>query len=112
DDFHPYVFRTNDYGRTWTLLTNGTNGIPSTHFVRVVREDPVRKGLLYAGTEYGMYASFNEGATWQSMRLTLPVVPITDIVVKHNDLAIATQGRSFWILDDLSPLRQLTPAVA
>jgi photosystem II stability/assembly factor-like uncharacterized protein len=112
DDFHPYVFRTNDYGRTWTLLTNGTNGIPSTHFVRVVREDPVRKGLLYAGTEYGMYASFNEGATWQSMQLNLPVVPITDIVVKHNDLAIATQGRSFWILDDLSPLRQLTPAVA
>jgi photosystem II stability/assembly factor-like uncharacterized protein len=112
DDFRPYIFRTDDFGATWELITNGRNGIPSNHFVRVVREDPDRKGLLYAGTEFGMYVSFDDGKTWQSLQLNLPVTPITDMQVKDGDLVVATQGRSFWILDDLSPLQQLTPEVA
>jgi photosystem II stability/assembly factor-like uncharacterized protein len=107
DDFRPYIFRTDDFGATWKLLTDGSNGIPSDHFVRVVREDPERKGLLYAGTEFGMYVSFDDGATWRSLQLNLPVTPITDLAVKRGDLAVATQGRSFWILDDLTVLRQL-----
>src|SRR5581483_4656209 len=81
DDFAPYVFRTNDYGKTWTLLTNGSNGIPKNHFVRVVREDPDRRGLLYAGTEFGMYVSFDDGSHWQRFQLNLPIVPVTDIKV-------------------------------
>ena len=112
DDFRPYIFRTNDFGATWELLTNGRNGIPSNHFVRVVREDPSRQGLLYAGTEFGMYVSFNDGQTWQSLQLNLPVTPITDMQVKDGDLVVATQGRSFWILDDLTTLQQLTNEVA
>jgi photosystem II stability/assembly factor-like uncharacterized protein len=112
DDFRPYIFRTDDFGATWELITNGRNGIPSNHFVRVVREDPDRKGLLYAGTEFGMYVSFDDGKTWQSLQLNLPVTPITDMQVKDGDLVVATQGRSFWILDDLTPLQQLTPEVA
>ncbi len=111
DDFTPYVFRTNDYGESWELLTRG-NGIPGNHFVRVVREDPERRGLLYAGTEYGMYVSFDDGAHWQTLQLKLPVTPITDLRVHEGDLVVATQGRSFWILDDLSPLRQLSQEVA
>ena len=107
NDFRPYIFRTNNYGKSWDLLTNGNNGIPADHFVRVVREDPVRKGLLYAGTEYGMYVSFNDGANWQPFQLNLPIVPITDMQIKNNDLVLATQGRSFWIMDDISPLRKL-----
>lgn len=112
NDFHPYIFRTNDYGRTWELLTNGQNGIPENHFVRVVREDPDRKGLLYAGTEFGMYVSFDDGKHWQSLQLNLPRTPITDLIVHEKDLIVATQGRSFWILDDLTPLHQLTDEVA
>ena len=112
DDFRPYIFRTNDFGATWELLTNGRNGIPSNHFVRVVREDPGRPGLLYAGTEFGMYVSFNDGQTWQSLQLNLPVTPITDMQVKDGDLVVATQGRSFWILDDLTTLQQLTNEMA
>jgi len=112
DDFKPYVFRTNDHGKSWELLTNGRNGIPATHFVRVVREDPDRKGLLYAGTEFGMYVSFDDGSRWQSLQLNLPVTPITDLAVHQKDLVVATQGRSFWILDDLTPLHQLTERVA
>ena len=108
----PYIFRTNDFGATWELLTNGRNGIPSNHFVRVVREDPSRQGLLYAGTEFGMYVSFNDGETWQSLQLNLPVTSITDMQVKDGDLVVATQGRSFWILDDLTTLQQLTNEVA
>ncbi len=111
-DYAPYVFRTTDHGASWTLLTDGENGIPSDHFVRVVREDPERDGLLYAGTEFGMYVSFDEGARWQSLQLDLPVTPITDLAVHRGDLVVATQGRSFWVLDDLSPLRQLTDEVA
>ena len=107
DDFQPYVYRTDDYGRSWTRLTDGTNGIPADHFVRVVREDPERRGLLYAGTEFGMYVSFDNGARWQPLQLNLPITPVTDLAVKGSDLAVATQGRSFWILDDLSPLRQM-----
>lgn len=110
NDFSPHVFRTEDYGKTWRRLTDGTNGIPPRHFVRTVREDPEHKGLLYAGTEYGLYVSFDDGTRWQPLQLNLPVVPITELVVKRGDLVVATQGRSFWILDDLSPLQQLTDA--
>jgi photosystem II stability/assembly factor-like uncharacterized protein len=106
-DFAPYIYRTNDYGKSWTRLTDGTNGIAKDEPTRVVREDPDRDGLLYAGTEFGMYISFDNGGHWQSFQLNLPVTPITDIKVAHKDLVISTQGRSFWILDDLTPLHQL-----
>jgi hypothetical protein len=107
NDFRPYIFRTTDYGASWDLLTDGKNGIPATSFTRAVREDPVKKGLLYAGTEFGMYVSFDDGAHWQRFQLNLPVTPVTDIRVHRNDLVLSTQGRGFWILDDVSPLRQL-----
>jgi photosystem II stability/assembly factor-like uncharacterized protein len=109
DDYRPYIFKTNDYGKTWKKIVRG---LPENDFVRVVREDPVRRGLLYAGTETGVYVSFDDGETWQSLQLNLPVVPIHDLVVKDTDLVAATHGRSFWILDDLTPLRELTDAVA
>jgi hypothetical protein len=109
DDFAPYIFRTADYGRTWRRLVAG---IPAGHFVRVVRQDPVRADLLYAGGEFGIYVSFDDGARWQSLQLNLPATPIHDLVVRETDLVAATHGRSFWILDDVTPLRQLTPAVA
>jgi hypothetical protein len=111
DDFRPYIFRTDDFGASWTRLSNGSNGIPADHFVRVVREDPDRKGLLYAGTEFGIYVSFDDGANWRQFQLNLPLTPITDMAVKRGDLVISTQGRSFWILDDLSVLHQLTDEV-
>ena len=107
NDFRPYIFMTNNYGKSWKLLTNGENGIPNDHFVRVVREDPIRKGLLYAGTEFGMYISFDEGENWQPFQRNLPVVPIADMQVKDSDLVLATHGRAFWIMDDLSPLREM-----
>ncbi len=103
DDFAPYIFKTSDFGKTWTTLVNG---IPKDVYVHSVRIDPKRKGLLYAGTERGVYVSFDDGANWQSLQLNLPVSPVNDLVVKNDDLAVATHGRSFWILDDLSPLRQ------
>ena len=106
-DFAPYLYRTDDYGKTWTLLTDGTNGIAKDEPVRVVREDPDRPGLLYAGTEFGIYLSLDNGLHWQSFQLNLPVTPITDIKIAHNDLVLSTQGRSFWILDNLTPLYQL-----
>src|SRR5690606_773606 len=112
NDWRPYLFRTEDYGRTWTLLTDGTNGIPADYPTRVVREDTEREGLLYAGTEFGIYVSFDDGARWQSLQLNLPHVPISDMQVHEGDLAIATMGRSFWILDDLAPLRQATAQLA
>ena len=112
DDFAPYVFHTDDYGQTWQRLTDGANGIPADHPVRVVREDPDRAGLLYAGTEFGMFVSFDKGRSWQSFQLNLPVTPITDLEVHRQDLVVATQGRSFWILDDLTPLHQMSEAVA
>ena len=108
DDFAPYIFQTNDYGRSWKRIADGTRGIPERHFVRVVREDPDRRGLLYAGTEYGMYVSFDDGARWQSLQLNLPVTPVTDLQIKDGDLVLSTQGRSFWILDDVTPLHELT----
>ena len=103
DDHEPYIYKTTSNGRRWSKITDG---IPEGAFVRVVREDPVRANLLYAGTETGMYFSVDGGDNWQAYQQNLPVVPITDIQVKHADLAISTQGRAFWVLDDLSPLRQ------
>jgi len=107
DDFRPYVFLTEDFGEEWRLLTDGENGIPAEYPVRVVREDPDREGLLYAGTEFGMFVSFDEGERWQSLQQDLPRTPITDLRVHQKDLAVATQGRSFWILDDLTPLHEV-----
>ncbi|MDC6404043.1 MULTISPECIES: WD40/YVTN/BNR-like repeat-containing protein [Maribacter] len=103
-DFQPYLYKTTDYGQTWTKITNGIN---EEHFTRVVREDPKRKGLLYAGTEIGMYISFDDGANWKSFQMNLPIVPITDLTIKDNNLIVATQGRSLWIIDDLTVLHQL-----
>jgi photosystem II stability/assembly factor-like uncharacterized protein len=111
-DFQPYIYRTDDYGRTWTRLTNGRNGIASDEPTRVVREDPSREGLLYAGTEFGMYVSLDNGAHWLPFQFNLPATPITDINVHQNDLVLSTQGRSFWIMDDLTPLHQWSAAVA
>ena len=108
-DFKPYLFKTTDYGKSWTQITNG---IPEEHFTRVVREDPARKGLLYAGTETGMYISFDDGKQWTPFQQNLPIVPITDLAVKDNNLIVATQGRSIWILDDLSVLHQLEEGMA
>lgn len=108
-DYQPYIYRTDDYGRTWKRLTDGKNGIPADWPTRVVREDPNRAGLLYAGTEFGMFISFDDGGHWQSFQLNLPNVPITDIKVHQKDLVISTQGRSFWILDNTSSLYQITP---
>jgi photosystem II stability/assembly factor-like uncharacterized protein len=110
-DYQPYIYRTDDYGKSWTRLTNGKNGIPADWPTRVVREDPDREGLLYAGTEFGIFVSFDNGANWQSLQLNLPNVPVTDIKVHHKDLLVSTQGRAFWVLDNLSSLQQLTPQV-
>jgi hypothetical protein len=107
DDYHSYIYRTNDFGHSWTLLTDGNNGIPADQPVRVVREDPMRKGLLYAGTEYGVFVSLDDGKHWQPLQLNLPAVSVTDIVVHNSDLVLSTNGRSFWILDDIGPLRQM-----
>jgi photosystem II stability/assembly factor-like uncharacterized protein len=109
DDFRPYLYKTTDYGKTWTKIVNG---IPDGAFTRVVREDPARAGLLYAGTETGLYVSFDDGGSWQLLQRNLPATPITDLAVKDSDLVVATQGRSFWILDDLTPLRQWGDAIA
>ena len=109
DDQKPYIYKTSDFGKSWSLIVNG---IAQNHYARSVREDPGRKGLLFAGTEHGVYASFDDGAHWQSLQLNLPVSPIHDLVVHDNDLVVATHGRSFWILDDLTPLRQLTSQTA
>jgi photosystem II stability/assembly factor-like uncharacterized protein len=106
-DYEPYIYKTDDYGKSWTRLTSGTNGIPKDWPARVVREDPDREGLLYAGTEFGMFISFDNGAYWQSFQLNLPVTPITDIKVHHKDLIVATQGRAFWIADNISALHQI-----
>nr|WP_148232153.1 glycosyl hydrolase [Maribacter sp. HTCC2170] len=103
-DFQPYLFKTADFGKTWEKITNG---IKKEHFTRVVREDPKRKGLLYAGTETGMYISFDDGANWSPFQMNLPIVPITDLTIKDNNLIVATQGRSIWMLDDLTVLHQI-----
>lgn len=109
DDRGIYLYRTHDYGQSWTKITNG---IPHGHFARAIREDPVRPGLLYAGTEQGVHVSFDYGGHWQPLQLDLPITQVPDLVVEGRDLVVATHGRSFWILDDLAPLRQLTPEVA
>jgi len=106
-DFKPYIYKTDDYGATWKKLTDGKNGIPADWPTRVVREDPDRQGLLYAGTEFGMFISFDDGSHWQHFDLNMPNVPITDIKVHHKDLVVSTQGRSMWILDDITPLHQI-----
>lgn len=103
DDFAPYIFKTEDYGKTWTKVTTG---IPSLHFTRALRADRRRPGLLYCGTEYGMYISYDDGASWKPFQLNLPLVPITDLTIKENDLIVATQGRAFWVLDDLTVVQQ------
>ena len=108
DDRRPYIFKTSDYGKTWSKIVNG---IPENDFVHAVREDTVRRGLLFAGTEHGIYVSFDDGAQWQSLALNLPDTQVSDLVIEGNDLVIATHGRSFYILDNITPLRQLTPAV-
>jgi photosystem II stability/assembly factor-like uncharacterized protein len=109
DDQKPYIFKTTDYGKTWIKLTNG---IPEGAFVRVVREDPNKRGLLYAGTETGVYVSFNGGTAWQPLQNNLPVTPVHDLVIqkREKDLIVATHGRSFWVLDDLTPLHQIADA--
>lgn len=108
-DYKPYLFKTKDYGKTWTKITDG---IDANHFTRVVRADPKRQGLLYAGTESGMYISFDDGASWKPFQLNLPIVPVTDLTVKNDNLIAATQGRSFWLIDDLSPLHQLNDNIS
>jgi len=111
-DFEPYIYKTEDYGKTWRRLTDGKNGIPADWPTRVVREDPDREGLLYAGTEFGMFISFDNGTHWQPFQLNMPNVPINDIKLHKKDLVIATQGRSMFILDDVTPLHQIGPQTA
>ena len=108
-DYRPYLYHSKDYGKTWQKITNG---IDSQHFTRAIRADPKRQGLLYAGTETGMYISFNDGLQWQPFQLNLPIVPITDLAIKNDNLIAATQGRSFWLIDDLTPLHQLNSEIA
>ena len=107
-DNRPYLYKTSDFGRTWTKIVTG---IPATDFTRVIREDPGRRGLLYAGTETGVYVSFDDGGRWQPLQMNLPVVPVHDLVIKNGDLVAATHGRSFWVLDNVALLHQMTPAV-
>ncbi len=108
-DKQPLIFKTTDYGRTWTKIVNG---IAPDHFLRVVREDPTRRGLLFAGTERGVYVSFDDGANWQSLRRNLPLVPVHDLRIKDGDVIAATHGRGFWVMDNISSLRQLNTQVA
>jgi photosystem II stability/assembly factor-like uncharacterized protein len=108
DDTAPYVFKTTDFGKTWTKLING---FPANNYVHAVRTDPQRPGLLFAGTEQGVYVSFDDGAKWQPMQINLPMSPVNDLIVKNNDLVVATHGRAFWILDDITPLRQYNDSI-
>ncbi|MFP5264586.1 MAG: VPS10 domain-containing protein [Blastocatellia bacterium] len=108
DDLRPHIYRTHDGGKTWKHVTNG---IPDGGIVNAVREDPVRKGLLYAGTERAVYVSFDDGENWQSLRLNMPATSIRDLVVHDDDIVVGTHGRSFWILDDITPLRQIDERV-
>ena len=107
-DYTPYLYKSDDYGKTWKLITTG---IDPTHYTRAIRADPDRSGLLYAGTEWGMYVSFDDGESWQSFQLNLPITSIRDLQVKENNLIAATHGRSFWLIDDLTPLHQLNEEV-
>ncbi len=108
DDYHPYLFKTSDYGKTWKAITAG---IPDNDFTRTIREDPVRRGLLFAGTESGAWVSFDDGTHWQALQLNLPRVSVRDLTIHGADLIAATHGRSFWSLDDISPLRQMADSV-
>ena len=108
NDYTPYIYKTEDYGTSWKLIVNG---IDKMHFTRALRADHKRQGLLYAGTEFGMYISYDDGATWKKFQLNLPVVPITDLTIKNNDLVVATQGRAFWVIDDLTPVQQMNTDV-
>lgn len=108
-DYQPYLYKTKDYGQTWTKITSG---IPNDYFTRVLRADPEMQGLLYAGTERGMFVSFDDGESWTAFQMNLPIVPITDLAIKENNLIAATQGRSFWLIDDLTVLHQLTDEIA
>lgn len=108
DDFRPYLYKTEDYGKTWTAINTG---IPALHFTRAIRADKKRPGLLYAGTEYGLYISFDGGNQWKPFQLNLPVTPVTDLLIKNNELIVATQGRSIYILDDLAVIQEAAPAV-
>jgi hypothetical protein len=107
-DFDPYVYRTRDMGKSWQRITKG---LPGGVYVHVVREDPVRKGLLFAGTERGVFVSLDDGDNWQSLALNIPVTSMRDIQVYQNDLIVATHGRGFWVIDDISPLRQFNPSI-
>ncbi len=109
-DLKPYIYRTDDFGATWTKLTSGSNGIPNDHPTRVVREDPEQAGLLYAGTEFGFFVSLDNGGAWQSLQQNLPATPVTDLRVQRGDVVISTMGRAFWVMDDVSPLRQMAAA--
>lgn len=109
DDFHPYLFKTTDFGKTWSAIVEG---LPQGSYLHVVKEDPKRKGLLYAGTETGVFVSFDDGMHWQSLQRNLPTSPVYDLVVHNDDLCLATHGRAFWILDDIEPLRQASADVA
>jgi hypothetical protein len=109
DNFHPYIFKTTDFGKTWSKISGG---LPDNSYVHVVREDPARKGLLYAGTETAVWVSFDDGSHWQLLQNNLPVTPIHDLIIHGKDLVAATHGRSYWVLDDLSPLRQLSASIA
>jgi photosystem II stability/assembly factor-like uncharacterized protein len=109
DDMHPYIYKTNDGGKTWKLITNG---LPANEPINAVREDPLRKGLLFAGSENAVYVSFDDGENWQSLRLNMPATSIRDLVIKDDDLVLGTHGRGFWILDDITALRQITPKLA
>jgi hypothetical protein len=105
-DNRPYAWRTANYGRSWSAITDG---LPDEHFVRVVREDKERPGLLFAGMERGLFVSFDSGDSWRPFQTNLPVVPITDLMIRRNDVVLATQGRAFWVIDDIAPLRQYEP---
>jgi hypothetical protein len=108
DDFAPYVFKTTDFGKTWTKLVAG---LPANDYVHAVRVDPRRPNLLFAGTELGVYVSFDDGARWQPLQLNLPAAPVNDLVIKNTDLVVATHGRSFWVLDDITPLEQYEDSI-
>src|SRR5436190_3983889 len=107
DDLRPHIFATHDGGKTWTEIANG---IPAGQIVNAVREDPERKGLLFAGTERGLYVSFDDGANWESLRLNLPASSVRDLIIKNDDLIVATHGRGIWVVDNITPLRQIPSA--
>ncbi|NNK73485.1 MAG: hypothetical protein HKO94_09870, partial [Flavobacteriaceae bacterium] len=108
-DTKPYIYKTTNYGKSWELLTNGDNGIPVDFPTRVIREDPIKEGLLFAGTEYGVFVSFDDGRHWKKFQQNLPVTPITDLKIHRDDIVLSTMGRGFWILNDISTLRQYDP---